>query len=73
MPKPNVAIIEGSYSAASISVANCEHGQIYVRLHDRAGRVFAFGCVDRGTALALNAQISDAVDGGSAFRCDSIH
>lgn len=73
MPKPNVAIIEGSYSADSISVANCQHGRVYIRLHDRAGRVFAFGCVDRGTALALNIQIGEAIDGTSAFHCDNIH
>lgn len=73
MPKPNVAVIEGSYSADSISVANCEHGSVYIRLHDRSGRIFAFGCVDRGTALALNAQITEAIDGTSVFRCDSVH
>lgn len=73
MPKPNVNIVQGSYSADSISVANCEHGSVWVRLHDRSGKVFAFGCVDKGTALALNSQLSEAIDGLGSFRCDSVH
>lgn len=73
MPKPNAEIVQGAYSARSISIACCEHGQVFVRLHDRAGNVFAFGCVDQGTALALDGELRQAIDGSAGFRCDTIH
>jgi hypothetical protein len=73
MPKPNVAVVQGSYSATSISVTACEHGHVFVRLHDRVGNVFAFGCVDPGTAMMLDGQLRQAIDGAGGFRCDTLH
>lgn len=73
MSKPNVKTVHGAYSADSISVSSCEHGSIWIRLHDRAGGVFAFGCIDKGTAMALGVEIDSAITGQRGFRCDSYH
>lgn len=73
MAKPNVDIVQGAFSAQSISIASCEHGSVWVRLHDRAGNVFAFGCVDTGTALALDNQLREAIAGVGRFHCDILH
>lgn len=73
MPKPNVDIVQGSYVARSISIASCEHGSVWIRLHDRADKVFAAACVDVGTALGLEAQLRQSIAGAGGFKCDIIH
>lgn len=73
MPKPNVDIVQGAFEAKSFSVAACEHGSIFIRLHDRAGKVFAFACFDKGTGLAAVAELEACISGGASFKCESVH
>jgi len=48
--------------AKSISAVCCEHGNVYVRLHDADGKIFAAGSMPAMTALDLNQQIMDSID-----------
>lgn len=73
MPKPNVDTMNGAFVAKAISITCCEHGSVWIRLHDRADNVFAAGCVDRGTALGLEGQLHRAIIGIGGIRCDIIH
>lgn len=43
--------------ADSISIAHCEHGMVYVRLHDAAGTVFAAGAMDFASAERLSGHV----------------
>lgn len=58
--------------ASSISVCACEHGHLFVRLHDEAGEIFAAASVDRCTAMMLVDQVVTELDIPSA-RCGSTH
>ena len=48
--------------ATSISVASCEHGSVFVRLHDKAGQIFAAACMPMVTALEMSGEIVDAIE-----------
>ena len=41
----------GILMASSLTFAHCEHGTVYVRLHDAEGRVFAAGAMMVETAI----------------------
>lgn len=73
MPKPNVNVVEGAYEAKSFSIVSCEHGSVFIRLHDRAGKTFAFACFDRGTAVNALGQLESAITGQAGFVCESLH
>lgn len=46
--------------AASISVAHCDHhGNVFVRLHDPDGKIFAVACMPAITAGKLALEITD--------------
>ena len=57
MPDPETRL------AKSMSVVACEHGNIYFRLHDAEGKVFAAGIMDRITACGLIEQATEAIEG----------
>jgi len=63
--------------AKSMSVVACEHGNIYFRLHDADGKVFAAGIMDRLTATNLVGEAVDAIEGTFApedlVACDGSH
>jgi hypothetical protein len=48
--------------ATSISAVCCEHGNVYVRLHGKDGKIFAAATMPAITALDLNQQILDSID-----------
>ena len=70
--KPNVDIVQGAFEAKKISIVACEHGHIFVRLHDRAGEVFAFACFDKAIGVAAMGQLERAIC-GPGFICESVH
>lgn len=39
--------------AKQISAVVCEHGSLYIRLHDEKGKIFAAACMDRKVGFAL--------------------
>jgi len=60
--------------AASISVASCEHGSVFVRLHRRDGTIFAAGCMARGVASDLAADLlAETIGLGGAEPCGRVH
>lgn len=52
--------------AASISVCGCAHGNVYLRLHDKSGAIFACAVLGRESAVATAGEILDALEGGNA-------
>lgn len=46
----------GAAQARAISIAVCEHGTIFVRLHSDSGGVFAFAALDSEDAATLFGQ-----------------
>lgn len=48
--------------AASISFAHCEHGSIYLRLHDKDGVIFAAGSMDAVTAVDAMTDLGDEIE-----------
>lgn len=45
--------------AASITITRCNCGSVYIRLHDRAGEIFAAACMPLEVALIASERISD--------------
>lgn len=63
---PNVTM------AKSISSVVCGCGNLYIRLHDGHGKIFAAASVDRGTGFMLAESIVvELSEGGQP--CDGIH
>jgi len=65
-----------AFAADHMTVVSCEHGTIWIRLHDAAGKVRAFGCYDPEGALNFIDAVADETDkvidrhtGG----CGSVH
>jgi len=71
--KPDVAVLEGVLMARSMSVAACQCGAVYVRLHDRTGAIFAAGSVDRRTALLVADELCDAAANGGGAGDEPCH
>lgn len=64
--RPEVAM------ARQISAVVCEHGSLYIRLHDAKGRIFAAGAMNRATGFELVNQIMTEFNEPSA-ECDGVH
>jgi hypothetical protein len=58
--------------AKSISVAVCEHGSLYIRLHDVNGMIFAAASMDRDTGFSLADDILDELIPPS-LKCEGMH
>jgi hypothetical protein len=62
--------------AKSISVHVCEHGTLYLHLHDRAGNVFARACLGTDAAVAFADDVVDRlqthIEGGGE-PCAGVH
>ncbi|MFN3582945.1 hypothetical protein [Phenylobacterium sp.] len=48
--------------AASISISRCEHGTIFIHLHDGAGSVFAVAPMDVHVAADVLEDLGDQVE-----------
>jgi hypothetical protein len=58
--------------AKSISAVVCEHGSLFIRLHDAKGRIFAAACMDRATGFGLVDGIMAEFSAPSST-CDGVH
>ena len=58
--------------AKQISAVVCEHGSLYIRLHDAKGEIFAAACMDRQIGFALVDKIVSEFDAPSA-ECGGVH
>jgi hypothetical protein len=58
--------------AKSISAVVCEHGSLYVRLHDEKGNIFAAACMDRKTGFKLVEAVVTEFENPSA-ECGGTH
>lgn len=66
-PKP------GSIAMAKhITAVVCEHGNLYVRLHDAKGNIFAAACMSRGVGFGLVDQIMTEFSSPTA-ECEGLH
>lgn len=65
-PEPTIRM------AKSISAVVCEHGNLYVRLHDANGLIFAAACMDRATGFRLVDSITSEFSEPSA-ECGGVH
>jgi hypothetical protein len=65
-PQPSIRM------AKSISAVVCEHGNLYVRLHDANGLIFAAACMDRATGFGLVDGIVSEFSSPSA-ECGGVH
>lgn len=59
----------GVLIARSASVATCEHGTVFLRLHGADGKVFAAAIMDQATAAAFTAEMSGLVEGSATMDC----
>jgi len=58
--------------AKAISAVVCEHGSLYIRLHDAKGKIFAAACMDRKVGFALIDSIVTEFSEPSA-ECGGVH
>jgi hypothetical protein len=58
--------------AKQISAVVCEHGSLYIRLHDAKGKIFAAACMDRKVGFALINSIVNEFSEPSA-ECGGVH
>ena len=58
--------------AGNISAVVCEHGNLYIRLHNRQGDVFAAACMTKPVGYGLVDQILTEFDAPSA-ECGGLH
>ena len=80
-PNPKVAGSTPAGSAIlqakSVSGVVCEHGSVYIRLHDANGQTFAVACMSDGIFLKLSEQIllelAAYCDGRGAAKCEGEH
>jgi len=49
-------------TASSMSIASCEHGAVFYRLHDASGKIFAAAIVPMVTALDVNERVLEAIE-----------
>jgi hypothetical protein len=67
---------DGILIASKISVTSCEHGTVFIRLHDPDGNIFAAACMPSESALVFTDDVLTAVekvDAGTALACDTVH
>jgi hypothetical protein len=66
-----------AFAADHMTVVSCEHGTIWIRLHDADGKVRAYGCYDAEGAMtftdAVVDEIGKVVDGRGTTCCGSVH
>lgn len=66
-PKP------GSIAMAKhITAVVCEHGNLYIRLHDRKGDIFAAACMSKAVGYGLIDQILGEFTTPTA-ECEGLH
>lgn len=58
--------------ASSITAVVCEHGSLFIRLHDKKGDIFAAACMNRTTGFAVVDQIMSEFSSPSAD-CEGLH
>lgn len=65
-----------AFQAHHMTVVSCDHGTIWIRLHDADGKVRAYGCFDPEGALNFQEAVCDEVEkviDGEAESCGSVH
>ena len=58
--------------AKSITAVVCEHGSLWIRLHDTKGEIFAAACMSRGVGFGLIDQIMTEFSTPTA-ECEGVH
>jgi hypothetical protein len=65
-----------AFTADHMTVVSCDHGTIWIRLHDETGKVRAFGCFDLDGALNFSEAVNNEAErviNGQSGSCGSVH
>jgi hypothetical protein len=65
-----------AFTADHMTVVSCDHGTIWIRLHDAEGKVKAYGCFDPAGALNFSDAVIDEIGKavtGEAGDCGTVH
>jgi dihydrodipicolinate synthase/N-acetylneuraminate lyase len=65
-----------AFAAHHMTVVSCEHGTIWIRLHDADGKIKAYGCYDPEGAMNFQEAVMEEVEkviSGTSGSCASVH